>query len=150
MYIARTAFLLAALVHTAACAAELELDLGNYAAAVLANSPTPFVVELYSSKCGACKEFAPTWHAFAGALAGAETAGALKLARVNMDSKAGAQLASSFPKLLEAGIPQVVYLPNDDANAPKRYTTLPGKTVGALTAALRTPALALAPGGGEL
>ena len=125
------AFRLLLLAAAALAADEIFLDADNFDSVVTA-SGKPWVVEFYSEMCGSCKEFAPTWHAFADKIAGVEGLGT---ARVCVDKKPGSKLAGGLAGLFDKGIPQVTYFANDAA-APKAFSTLQGKSVPDLVASL--------------
>ena len=59
----RTLVIIAALVGRS-LAEEVAITNENFAS-VVTESGKPWVIEFYSEMCGSCKEFAPTWHAFA-------------------------------------------------------------------------------------
>ena len=99
----RAACLLFWLTALAARAEPPSIDNANFGEVVTA-SRQPFVIEFYSEMCGSCKEFAPTWHAFAARL---ESVAGLGLGRVCVDKPPGVKLASSLDGLFDAGIPQV-------------------------------------------
>ncbi|KAJ8611246.1 hypothetical protein CTAYLR_004129 [Chrysophaeum taylorii] len=85
-------FLLVACVALAG--AEVALDITNFDEVV---GTTPWVIEFASDMCMSCKEFAPTWHAFAAKVEGIEGLG---VGRVNIDKKVGLQLAQRTPTVL--------------------------------------------------
>ena len=93
----RAACLLFWLTALAARAEPPSIDNANFGEVVTA-SRQPFVIEFYSEMCGSCKEFAPTWHAFAARL---ESVAGLGLGRVCVDKPPGVKLASSLDGLFD-------------------------------------------------
>ena len=88
----RAACLLFWLTALAARAEPPSIDNANFGEVVTA-SRQPFVIEFYSEMCGSCKEFAPTWHAFAARL---ESVAGLGLGRVCVDKPPGVMFSDMF------------------------------------------------------
>uniref|UniRef100_A0A7S2TVT9 Thioredoxin domain-containing protein n=1 Tax=Lotharella oceanica TaxID=641309 RepID=A0A7S2TVT9_9EUKA len=96
-------------------AATTEVTQENFQA-VVAESEECWLLEFYSTMCGSCAEFEPTWHA----LEASDIGKSFKTARVNIDNNAGMQLATALG-VLQTGIPSVRVYTNEfnfDADAP--------------------------------
>lgn len=76
------------------------------------NSDKVWVVKFYSSMCGACQEFQPTWDKLKGSVDSVE------FAEINIDKSAGMKLAESFGALNE-GIPNVKVFAKSNAKEAK-------------------------------
>jgi hypothetical protein len=76
------------------------LTADNWASNVL-KSKNLFIIEYFSSKCGSCKEFSKTWDKLIPSIDKE-----FRVARVNIDSKAGTKLAKE-QGVLKLGIPAV-------------------------------------------
>mmetsp|Transcript_29579 Transcript_29579/g.65584 ORF Transcript_29579/g.65584 Transcript_29579/m.65584 type:complete len:145 (+) Transcript_29579:26-460(+) len=87
---------LLALLFAVACA---DLDASSFTATVLEDDKV-WLVEFYSSMCGGCTEFAPTWDRVAAALPGVKTG------KINIDNKTGMKIAEDLG-VLDDGVPHV-------------------------------------------
>lgn len=90
----------------------------------------PLVVEVYSSKCESCKEFAPVWHDFATHLAAYDD---IAVGRINIDTKDGLKLAQTFKGMLKR-IPRVAFFATPTES--NDYQVLDGTTPTELLKAL--------------
>lgn len=68
--------------------------------AVVQKDSRVWVLEFFSSMCGSCTEFAPTWAALEKKMT------AVMTAKVNIDDKAGMELAQQLG-VLEEGLPNI-------------------------------------------
>jgi len=68
--------------------------------AVVMQDPRVFCIEFYSSMCGSCTEFAPTWATLEGKMTSVVTA------KVNIDEKSGMALAQKLG-VLDEGLPNI-------------------------------------------
>ena len=75
-----------------------------------------WMVEFYSSMCGSCQEFAPTWQKLESMVPGVQTG------KINIDQKEGMKLAEELGVLSE-GIPNVrVFHNSGDSKGFSIYT----------------------------
>jgi len=78
-----------------------ELSIDNFDDLVV-KSKEPYLIEYFSSKCGSCNQFSPTWDK----LVGRQQTGHLKFGRVQIDTAEGMQLAQR-QGIMSRGIPAV-------------------------------------------
>lgn len=76
------------------------IDQSNFEEVVLSSGKV-WMLEFYSSRCGSCQEFEPTFDRLAASLEDSVTIG-----KVGIDSKAGMDLAASLG-VLDEGIPSI-------------------------------------------
>merc|ERR1711976_340705 len=81
-------------------ASELQLDSASNVKK-LESSEHAYAVEFFSSMCGSCKEFSPTWKKFVE-----KNKKSIKFAAANIDTKEGMKFAQKMGAL-EEGIPNV-------------------------------------------
>jgi thiol-disulfide isomerase/thioredoxin len=97
-----------------------DLDLAAFKATVLTDEKV-WAVEFYSSMCGSCKEFNPTWTKVEKSLKSIATT------KVNIDTKEGMEIAKELG-VLEEGIPNLRLFSNLKSTSSNRIGSLPKGT----------------------
>lgn len=99
-------FLFALLFSYSIQVENVQLNIDNYKS-LIEDTKDTWVVEFFSSMCGTCQEFKPTWEKVIKRVEGA------KIGQINIDDPKGMKLAEKL-KVLEQGIPNVKVITSGD------------------------------------